>query len=349
MTDRGSRLAQAPESRSGERARLIRPTLLAWLVVSFCFNVAALVLPFVDIDMAIGEDMRQNLFTSVKMMWDSKLYLIAVLIVGFSIIFPFIKLGVLLTCQLARLTEERRTWLVKAVGPLGKWSFLDIFVVAIILTLTNDQFFIEAKPLVGVYCFIVAIGISMIVASRLEIEIERREMTEVAQTGSASLLHGIRWWAGGFGLIVLSVLLLMAFTEPFVQIDQFLMGNDEHSLLLATWNILGARHLPIGLSMLVFLAVIPVLQLGVMSIVGLMQLDAESRAVWTRRLSVFNHWSMLDVFALALVIFAAEGEYLMKTDKKMGHYLILFIAVVLTVISALIGRWSRQLLAVSSD
>ena len=51
---------------------------------------------------------------------------------------------------------------------------------------------------------------------------------------------------------------------------------------------------------------------------------------------------MIDVFGLALLVFLAEGDALVKTEIKQGLYLIVAAIVVLTLSGTLAGRASRR-------
>ena len=62
------------------------------LCVSLISNILGLVLPFLEIDKAFSAKLTYSLPHSVHLMWESKLYIISILILCFSIVFPFIKL-----------------------------------------------------------------------------------------------------------------------------------------------------------------------------------------------------------------------------------------------------------------
>ena len=51
-----------------------------------------------------------------------------------------------------------------------------------------------------------------------------------------------------------------------------------------------------------------------------------------------RRWSMLDVFGLALAIFACEGEYLMKTEVRAGALCLAALVGVQLLVQAALGR-----------
>ncbi len=142
--------------------------LPAMLLVSFICNVLAVIIPFMQIDAFLRATQTYSLPRSVQLMWASGLYVVAIAVVAFSIVFPFFKLFSL-TWVWFRVTDapRRRRW-IEVLEHLGKWSFLDIYVVVVILVLTNDQFFISAAPLAGVYFFLGAITLSMLSSMTME-------------------------------------------------------------------------------------------------------------------------------------------------------------------------------------
>ena len=68
---------------------LRRRQLVAWLLVAaLVCNVTMLFLPFMDLRVGLVTT-PYSLLRSVRMLWDSELYVLAILVVGFSLIFPF--------------------------------------------------------------------------------------------------------------------------------------------------------------------------------------------------------------------------------------------------------------------
>src|SRR5579883_2320443 len=64
------------------------------LLGSLACNVSALLLPFMHLRVGF-KTQPYSLFHSVQMLWTSHLEILAVLVVAFSIVFPFVKLGIL--------------------------------------------------------------------------------------------------------------------------------------------------------------------------------------------------------------------------------------------------------------
>ncbi|GAX61942.1 paraquat-inducible protein A [Candidatus Scalindua japonica] len=94
----------------------------------------------------------------IYVLLESRNYVVAVSIFGFSVLVPFIKLTLSVLLLLSR--HFRNSGLViKTVGRIGKWSMVDVFVVATFLSYLsfsnmNSGIDTEANTLVGLYFFL---------------------------------------------------------------------------------------------------------------------------------------------------------------------------------------------------
>jgi len=84
-------------------------------------------------------------------------WLIATIIVAFSIVFPLLKIGALalLWVRLQRGAPPQRR-LIAAVESFGKWSMLDVFVIALIIFTLKAGSFTNASTAPALYLFIAA-------------------------------------------------------------------------------------------------------------------------------------------------------------------------------------------------
>ena len=84
-----------------------------------------------------------SIFTSVRALWDAKSYALAILVVVTSVSWPYVKLILALFSWLAPIRNPlRREKLIHWLDVLGKWSFVDIFVLLIVSVAfrsTSDQ------------------------------------------------------------------------------------------------------------------------------------------------------------------------------------------------------------------
>lgn len=164
MQNEGNKMPTLYESDG--RSRIVIPGML---VLAALFNVAALIAPFYTAKLFLNSPYTFTLPHSVWVMWDHHFFLIALLIFSFSILFPFLKLVTLFYIWFVCRNANKRERLITIVGPLGKWSMLDIFVTIILMVLTNDRILITSSLKIGVYFFLTAIFLSMTCVLRMEI------------------------------------------------------------------------------------------------------------------------------------------------------------------------------------
>src|SRR6188768_1311745 len=150
------------------RARGLRRAALWTVGLALALNTLALFVPFLRVDAVLRGDKLYSLPRSVLLLWDAGLYLLALLVAVFSIAFPFAKLAVLFWAAREHGSAERRSLWLERVGRLGRWSMLDVFLAALLLGLTNDGFFVDTEPRVGLPLFALAVGLSLFAGELLE-------------------------------------------------------------------------------------------------------------------------------------------------------------------------------------
>ena len=84
------------------------------------------------------------------------------MIAVFCVLFPLLKLGLALYLwSLADLAALRGTGLLKVLDTLGKWSMLDVFVVALTVVALNISLVTDVQVHAGIYVFTAAVILSM--------------------------------------------------------------------------------------------------------------------------------------------------------------------------------------------
>ena len=308
---------------SAGRSHLIIPIML---VLSALLNVSALIAPFYTAKVFLKPAFTFTLPHSVLLMWDHHFFFIALLIFSFSIVFPFLKLTVLFYIWFVSRNADKRARLIAIVGPLGKWSMLDIFVTIILLVLTNDRFLITSSLKIGVYFFLAAIFLSMTCALRMEtlmfaegIKSRVHQRLFIQRIGNVSRARFI----AVFALLTLSLTaLVLAVNSPFIRTHDFLFADNEYSVLTAVPALWDASKI------LTYFVVFTLILCPLLHILGLMsmwagRLKPKSSYRIERSLHFISTFNMLDVFCLALFIFITEGSELIMTEAKSGLYLLL--------------------------
>ena len=103
-----------------------------------------------------------SVWAGVVALWHERDYFLAAVLFFFSIVFPILKLVALAVIWFVRLVDAQRDHLLHSLGLLGKWSMLDVFVVAILIVLVKLGPLARVEPRTGVYFFTAAIVASML-------------------------------------------------------------------------------------------------------------------------------------------------------------------------------------------
>jgi paraquat-inducible protein A len=291
-------------------SRLASALPFAAIAASLALNVTALVVPFLSVDVAFKGTSLYSLPRSVKLLWQAGLHVLAVLVVLFSILFPFVKLGVL-TWMATGLGSEsaRERWLAR-VGSLGRWSMLDVFLAALLLGITNERFFVDTRALVGLPLFALAIAISLTTGELLERRYAARAAYRVVPaTLGQRVLLAVTW-----------LVLLAALGLPFLQIADWRMRDDAYSLAGLVTSLWEASP-TVSALIAVFVIGVPLVELALLSVAALAGSRTAARAARARR--YLERWSMLEVFVAALAIFMAEGHEFVRTELRWGTLLLL--------------------------
>ena len=124
--------------------------------------VVADVMPFISMS-KLGEQRVFSLIGGIIELFDRGNWFIGAILLVFSVIFPFAKLIALLaaTSALTRLSPKARHRLHHMAVLTGKYSLLDLLVVAIMIVLVKFDGIAEVRALPGTFLFGVAILLSI--------------------------------------------------------------------------------------------------------------------------------------------------------------------------------------------
>lgn len=111
-----------------------------------------------------------SLMSALGDLWTERHLLLFVLILTFSVLFPLIKIGLLFYLQFSsRVSRSRHQKLIHVLDIVGKWSMLDVFIVAVLLVSIKLGPMADVTVHYGVYLFSAAILLMMLL-SRLMAE-----------------------------------------------------------------------------------------------------------------------------------------------------------------------------------
>lgn len=149
-----------PQSLRDQYPRRIEVPLL--ILTSLVLLLIALSLPLMRVEKMVFWKNDYSIIAGVHGLWERGQYALAIILFFFSIVFPLFKLAMLGFIWMVRLAERKRQAVLDWLGILGKWSMLDVFVVAILIVLVKLGPLAKVQPERGVYWFAAAIFLSMI-------------------------------------------------------------------------------------------------------------------------------------------------------------------------------------------
>jgi paraquat-inducible protein A len=150
--------------------------VLAMLLTSLGCYFAGLFLPFTTVSKLWLFNNQISVYHGLVVLWNAgELFLFLILFV-FTVCFPFLKINSLLALWFyPGLTADQARTFYKFVSHLGKWSMLDVFVVAILVLTVKSTNVASIKVGIGFFLFFISVMLTQFasmwtghVASRLD-------------------------------------------------------------------------------------------------------------------------------------------------------------------------------------
>jgi paraquat-inducible protein A len=138
------------------------------IFISLVFLILGLFLPVITLKELVFWKHTFSVLTGIVSLVTENHYFLAVIIFVFSVIFPIFKLTMLMSIWFRKMTDDERIVYVQWLSGLGKWSILDVFVVAITIVIAKVSGFASAKPEIGIYFFGSSVLLGMFVMTRIE-------------------------------------------------------------------------------------------------------------------------------------------------------------------------------------
>ena len=305
---------------------------LAALGAALALQVTALTLPFVRVSIVLAGAEDYRLTHTVQLMWDAKLYLLAALIMGFSVIFPFVKIAGIAYAWLIMRPGAGRRRLTAMLAALGKWSMIDPLAVCLLVVFASDQWAVSADTKPGVICFLAAITIAMALGAIAQ-RMDRSSQAHGPDAGDASTCARtsgslVRPWSWLLPLMlaISAAAFVTTLSVPLLQIHQFLLKDNAFGLPQAGHALFTHGQWALGLLVWGGLIVAPAAVIAAQLALWIVPARPVRHATLWHLIATLREWSMLEVFAVALALFLAEGSSFIRTEARPGFWL-LFLAI----------------------
>ena len=145
---------------------------LAWLMTAIIFYIPANIFPVMT-TYAFGREVASTIIGGIFELWEQESYLIAGIIFVASIIIPILKILILLWLCISLKyklndTLRLRTALYRLTLWIGRWSMIDVFVVAILVALLQLGGLLSIQPTVGSLAFAFVVIATMFAAEAFD-------------------------------------------------------------------------------------------------------------------------------------------------------------------------------------
>lgn len=104
-----------------------------------------------------------SVITGIRDLYEAREYFLSGVIFFFSFVFPITKLVLLFLIWMVRVSERTRKHLLLGLLTFGKWSMLDVFIVAIMIVSVRLGVLADAKPERGIFFFAGSVLLSMVI------------------------------------------------------------------------------------------------------------------------------------------------------------------------------------------
>lgn len=309
----------------------------ALLLTALSLNMSALKVPFLDIRVFPGATENYSIPHTISLMWSESLYLIAVLIAAFSLVFPFVKISLLTIAWYAPIRHRTRGRLLVALGGLGKWSLLDVFVALVLIVLAHDQgsLFVTGVR-AGLGLFLAAIVLAMISGDLMHRLHDRLEIKEEPET-PRPLRHP--WLVHLVPVLAIGALIsfIAAIASPYLKITAWYLTDRQYSIIETVGTLFADRNFIFGFTVVGFLVITPSLRIVWIFLAWSQRNHPVRLRKLIAGLDILQRWTMLDVFGLAIGLFLLEGSNLVPIEYQPGVWLIV-VAVALNMVMARSAR-----------
>ena len=155
MSESGPKLARSTLVKVFPRAGWM---IVFMLIASLAFFIAGVLLPFTAVTKLWLFENQISVYRGLVVLWKAdELFLFLILFV-FTVCFPFVKINAMLTLWLwPQLDSARGQRLYGFVSHLGKWSMLDVFIVAILVLTVKSTGVASIKVGTGFFMFFASV------------------------------------------------------------------------------------------------------------------------------------------------------------------------------------------------
>lgn len=135
------------------------------LLLAFTLFVAGCIAPLFTLSKFFIFSNTVSLLSALLELWYESYYALFLVLLLFSVLFPLVKLLLMLYLLVStKISQQRHHKLIGFLELVGKWSMLDVFVVAVLLVTIKLGPMADVEVHYGLYLFSVSIILMMIIS-----------------------------------------------------------------------------------------------------------------------------------------------------------------------------------------
>jgi paraquat-inducible protein A len=134
--------------------------------------------------------------------------------------------------------------------------------------------------------------------------------------------------------------LVLGLVLPILRVEKFIFWESGYSIVTGVAGLFDEREWLLGFVILLFSVVFPIAKLGVLATLWWGHLTHEQRFALLRRLEMIGRWSMLDVFAVAILVVAGKLGAVADVEARVGIYLF-----AVAILLSMLATWRVKQLA----
>ena len=144
----------------------------AWLITGIVFLIPANLYPLLA-NRVLGSETGHTIIEGIIIFLKSGAYFVAIVILVASLVIPIAKILIIAVLVLSiqfrwNLSNHARLLLYEFVEFIGRWSMIDVFVVALLVGLVNLGAIIAIVPGWGAICFALSVICTMVSAQCID-------------------------------------------------------------------------------------------------------------------------------------------------------------------------------------
>lgn len=162
---------------------------LAWLITATVLYIPANLFPIME-TMSLGSSIQSTIISGIILMWQDGAYPVAIVILLASVVVPVVKIITMFwLCYLASHSGHKRqllsTKVYLLVDWIGRWSMVDVLVVAILAALVRFDLLMGVYPGMGAIIFATVVITTMLAAMSFDPRLlwDQRNKKEEQQGG----------------------------------------------------------------------------------------------------------------------------------------------------------------------